>query len=93
MTVPGLRSWPTLAASVCYITDKRNEIEDKGSAGLGIEEITRSSVFDFQWFQGIFETTGMNFAEESGSEGCPVNRSFETSKVNDKSLESDMHTF
>jgi len=49
--------------SICYILDECNEIEDKSSLGLGIEEIARLSVFDFQWFQGIFETPGMNFAK------------------------------
>jgi hypothetical protein len=82
-----------IGTSVRYIEDKRNEIEDKDSAGLGIEEITRSRAFDFQRFQGIFETAGMNFAKESGRESSPVNRSFETSKMNDESLESDMHIF
>ena len=61
--------------------------------GFGIEKIARSSVFDFERFPEIFEPSRMNFAEESGSEGTPVNRSFEASKVDDKSLESEMHTF
>ena len=46
-------------------------------------------MFDFERFQEIFEPSGMNFAEESGSEGAPVNRSFEAGKVDDKSLESE----
>ena len=79
--------------SVCYIADECDKIEDKRSAGFGIEKITRSSVFDFERFQEIFEPSGMNFLEESRSEGAPVNRSFEAGKVDDKSLESEMHTF
>jgi hypothetical protein len=50
-------------------------------------------VFDFGRFQEIFEPSGMNFAKKSGSEGTPVNRSFKTGEVDDKSLESEMHTF
>ena len=79
--------------SICDIADECDKIEDKSCARVGIEEITRSSVFDFEWFQGIFETPRMNFAEERGSEGCPVNRRFKTGEVDNKSLQSDKHPF
>jgi hypothetical protein len=59
--------------SVSYISNERNEIEDKGSAGLGIEEIAGSSMFDSQRFWGIRETPRMYFAEERGRESGPVN--------------------
>jgi hypothetical protein len=44
-------------------------------------------MFDLQWLTGlIFDGSGMNFTEEGGRKGCPINRSFETGKVDDEGL-------
>ena len=77
--------------SICDIADECDKIEDKFSARVRIEEIARSSVSDFEWFQGIFESSRMNCAEERGREGCLLNRRFKPSKMEDKSLQSDIH--
>jgi len=35
----------------------------------------------------------MNFAKEGGREGCPVNRRFKPGKMDDESLQLDVHLF